>query len=85
MSLILPLVSELMRAKAHKPSANQDCEEKRISKQDKEDLDKAIAKESKQGWMVKSRSHEADGVQGVILFRKKEQWLLETQTGITKG
>ena len=79
------MLDQLMRSKALKPSANQNFEEKRISKQDKDDLDKAIARESKQGWQVKSRSHEADGLHGVILFRKKEQRLPEVQTGIIAG
>lgn len=74
------MLDQLLRANAQKPSVNRDYKEKRISKQAKDDLDKAIARESKQGWQVKSRSHEAEGLHGVILFRKKEQRLLEIQT-----
>lgn len=52
------------------PPSN-DFEEKKLSKPDKYDLDKVVTKELKKGWLVKSRSHESEGMHGVILVRRK--------------
>ncbi len=64
------MMEQLMRAKSLGTSANKDFEEKRISKQDKDDLEKAIAREAKSGWQVKARSHDSEGTHGVTLFRR---------------
>lgn len=64
------MMEQLMRDKSLETSAKKDFEEKRISKQDKNDLEKAIAREAKNGWQVKARSHDAEGMHGVTLFRR---------------
>lgn len=64
------MMDQLMRVKLLETSANKDFEEKRISKQDKDDLEKAIAREAKNGWQVKARSHDSEGMHGVTLFRR---------------
>ncbi|GEM_PF-7052514 len=64
------MMDQLMRAKSLKTSANKDVEEKRISKQDKGDLEKTIAREAKNGWQVKARSHDSEDMHGVTLFRR---------------
>ena len=51
-------------------AAIKDFEEKKITKQDKDILDKVIANESKKGWLVKSRSHDSEGNHGVVLVRR---------------
>lgn len=71
-------LDQLIGVKPIECAANKDFEEKRITKQDKGDLDKTIAKELKQGWQVKARSHEAEGVHGVTLIRRKGP--IESQT-----
>jgi hypothetical protein len=52
------MMDQLMRAKSIETSANKNFEEKRISKQDKDDLEKAIVREAKNGWQIKARSHD---------------------------
>lgn len=64
------MLNQLMRAKSLETSANKDFEEKRISKQDKDGLEKAIAREAKNGWQVKARSHDSEGMHSVTLFRR---------------
>jgi len=64
------MMEQLMRDKSLETSAKKDFEEKRISKQDKDNLEKAIARETKNGWQVKARSHDSEGTHGVTLFRR---------------
>ncbi|MFY9327773.1 MAG: hypothetical protein WAO76_07110 [Georgfuchsia sp.] len=71
-------LDQLIGAKSIECAANEDFEEKKITRQDKSDLDKAIAKELKQGWQVKARSHEAEGLHGVTLIRRKGQRITES-------
>jgi hypothetical protein len=64
------MLEYLLGANPIKTAAANDFEEKRITKQDKDVLDKVIAKESKQGWLVKSRSHDSEGNHGVVMARR---------------
>lgn len=50
---------------------NKEFEEMKITRQDKDLLDKVIAKELKQGWLVKARSHDSEGNHGVVLVRRR--------------
>jgi len=70
-------LEQMLRAKPINASGEKEFEEKKITKPDKDDLDKAIARECKEGWLVKSRSHQADGLHGVMLVRRKVEQVID--------
>lgn len=63
-------LEQILRAKPINTACNKEFEEKRITKQDKDGLDKVIDMESKRGWLVKARSHDSEGNHGVVLYKK---------------
>ena len=63
----------LMMKMSRKSVANRDIEELPIARLSKSALDKEIAKELKQGWQIKSRTHDSDGLHGVTLVRENGQ------------
>ena len=64
------MLTQLLCSKPINSPADQCIEEKTFSKADKNDLEKLIVTETKKGWMVKSRTHESEGVHGVVMFRR---------------
>ena len=64
------MLEQMLRAKPIKSAGNKEFEEKKITRPDKDALENAILKESKDGWQVKSRSHQAEGLHGVVLMRR---------------
>ena len=72
-----------MRVRTLRPTANKDVEEKNVSKQGKDDLEKLIVREAKSGWQVKARSHDSEGTHGAILFRKVGQHISDIHAPVT--